>query len=199
MRRLRRTDSQPTRGRTTSQRVVKHGRSDARTRAVEKANDAWVIASAVVETTELELENALRDIDRILARVDRAHVAQSAQRTVSPRDATALGAAGTAPLDTLPRLRSNLARFADHEDVAREMVRLDRAEAQFRAALKAEKKAQEKVELALIAELEAHGEIGEQGAVLSGRLAERPASRPQRAKRSKTAPPRGRTAERRAG
>lgn len=155
MRRLRRTSSQPARGRTTKQPVVNvnTGRPGACRRAVEKANDAWIAASAVVETTELELENILRD----------------------------------------------LARFADQEGVARELVR---AEAQFRAALKAEKRAQEKVELALLAELEAHGERGEPGAMLSTRPAVRPASRPQRAKRSQrsqTAPARGKTAERRAG
>jgi hypothetical protein len=199
MRRHRRTGHTPARGRTTSRHIVKDGHPGTHTQAVEKANDKWVAASARVETAELQLENAIRNIDRVLARVDRAHVAHNAQRTVSPMGYTAIQGAGMTPLDTLPRLRSNLARFADHEDVAAGMARLDRAEAQFRAALRAEKKAQEKVELALLAELAAYGELGEQGAMPAGRLGKHPTSRPQRVKPHKTVRQRRRTAERRAG
>lgn len=199
MRRLRRTGHMPAHGRTTSQHLVKHGRPDARTRAVEKANDEWVAASAVVETTALQLQDTLRDIDGVLARVDRAHMALHAQCTL-PRGAfISIGPAGATPLEVLPHLRSKLARFAGQQDVAAEMDKLNQAEAQFRAALKAEKKAQAKVELALVAELEVHGVIGEQDAVLSGGFGERTSSRPQRMKRPKTARQGGRATERRAG
>jgi hypothetical protein len=197
MRRLRRTPSTPGHGRTASPRTAKGSRLEACTRAVKVANDAWIAASAVVEATGLQLENVLRGVDGLLTRVDPTHVALTAERPSSPEAFTPV-ATGTAPLDLAPRLRSKLARLAGHEDVAAEKAQLDQAEAQFRAALAAEKKAQARVELALVAELEA-GEFDEAAVAPDGGLGETLPVRPQRVKRHAALRPGRKTAGRRAG
>jgi hypothetical protein len=153
----------------------------ARTRAVEEAFEQLTDATARADAAEIQLENVIRDTDGVLARLDRENPTLNARRTVFPEGFTpVIHPEKRAQLDTLPQLRSDLDRFAEHEAVAAQRAALDAAEARFRQTLQAEESAEEQVELATIAEHAARRDIREQMQVSFGRLGTLYKSQPQR-------------------
>jgi hypothetical protein len=151
----------------------------AKAREVEDAEDAAVEAMADVDATEIDLENAIRNIDAEAAKVDRADASRNAQKTIFPNGfGEVIDPEGEVQLTTLGPLRVRLAPFATLPGIAEAVAQLDQTEEAFRAALTADKAATDAVETKFAEEHEARRAIREQIESAYGRLRDLYKSRP---------------------
>lgn len=151
----------------------------SKARATEDFEDALVEADATVDAAEIALENAVREIDADLARMDRQNPALGAQAAVFPHGfGETIDPDGAAQLGVLPTLHVRLAPFKDDPILAPSLAKLDAAETALKAALKALAAADSKVDTAFAEEVAARTAIREQLESAYGRLRDHYKSRP---------------------
>jgi len=115
--------------------VIYAGLRDAE-RAHEDAKDAATSASAVLSRAEVNLENAIREVDAAARKLDRKDRALAAQRSIFPAGlGPEIRPDGQAQLAVLPALRIRMAPFANMGDMDEAIANLDHAEMQHREAL----------------------------------------------------------------
>jgi hypothetical protein len=151
----------------------------AKARAVEDAEDAAVEAMADVDTTEIALEDAIRDIDAEAAKLDRADRSRNVQKSIFPNGyGEMIDPEGEGQLTVMPKLHVRIAPFAALPGMPEVIARLNQAEEAFRQALKAEETASGTVETLFAEENEARRAIREQIESAYGRLRDFYKSRP---------------------
>jgi len=177
MRRLRVTDGTPSHRRAGRYHMAK-------CRGAGPLQEQLRSEMADVDTTEVAMENAIRDIDAEAAKVDRADASRNAQRSIFPNGyGEMIDPEGEVQLTVMPKLRVRMAPFAALPGMPEAIGRLDQAEAAFRAALTAEKTATESVDSLFAEEHAARRAIREQIESAYGRLRDLYKSRPALAER----------------
>jgi len=148
-------------------------------RAHEDAEDDLVDATAEVETTEIALENAIRDIDNDLQRHDREHPGMSTRTAVFPEGFGAvIEPEGDKQLGVLPTLFAKLEPYKNEAWLSASLAKLTAAEAAFKAALAAEDAASDAVDKAFALETTARAAVRAQLTSAHGRLRDLYKSRP---------------------
>ena len=121
----------------------------------------------------------IRDIDADLAKLDRSDPSLNAQSSVFPDGfGEVIDPDGDAQLTVLPALRVRLEAFKTHPPVAQDLIKLDKAETAFRAALIADDEAEAAVDQLFAAEQGARQAIREQLESAYGRLRDHYKSKP---------------------
>ena len=140
-------------------------------RAHDDAQDVEVEASAICDFTEINLENAIRDIDADLGKLDRAEPERNARATVFPEGyGQDIDPDGEAQLEPLPKLRSKLESVGPHPIVTEAVARFDSVVNVFKTKLDAAKAAESHTDALFQEELEARRAIREQLEVAYGAL-----------------------------
>jgi hypothetical protein len=175
----------------------------AAVRAHEDAVDAETDADADVETFELELEDAVRDLDADLEKYDRKNPGQNAQLTVfSNGFGEVIDPDGEAQLTTLPALHVRLEPFLGIKALEDAIKAVDTTEVAFRDGLAAAQNAAEATKTAFAQELGARAAVRQQLESAHGRLRDFYKVRPALAERyflklgrreGKAAEPKGQT------
>jgi hypothetical protein len=151
-------------------------------RAHEDADDDLVDATADVDTMEIILENAIRDLDGDLEKYDRDHPGKAARLAVFPAGYGAvIEPEGDNQKAVLPALHTRLKPYTAEPAFAASLAKLDAAETAFIAALKAEEAAETVVNAAVAAELGARAAVRAQLTSAHGRLRDLYKSQPKRA------------------
>ena len=105
----------------------------------EDADDDLVAATADMDTKEIALENAIRDIDSALVTLDRDHPEKNARNAVFPEGFGAvIEPEGEKQLPVLPVLHVRLEPFQNEAALAPALAKLATAESAFKLALDAE-------------------------------------------------------------
>lgn len=135
------------------------------------AEDDAIEAAALVDAAEVDLENAIRDIDADLGKLDRQQPDLNARATVFPDGyGKEIDPEGEEQLTELPALRKRIAAFAAHGGIADTLARFDTCVETFKNAITAEDAASTKVDELFQRELDARREIREQLESAYGRL-----------------------------
>lgn len=143
----------------------------AAARANEDAEDAEVAAGALVDAAELQVENAIRDLDADLEKLDRANCALGARAAVFPGGYGALiDPEADEQLKVLGPLRQRAAPFKGDPVVAAALAKIDAGEGALESAIKADEAAESAADIAEAAELAARAGIREQIESAYGRL-----------------------------
>jgi hypothetical protein len=153
-------------------------------RAVEDAGDEAIERSAESDAAELAVENGVRDLDGVLAKLDRDESGLGAQAVVFPEGfGEVIVPEGEAQLATLALMYGRVERYQGRAAVAEAIGRIQQEEARFRAALAAEDAAEQKIDELDQRERAARRDIREQFEVAYGRLRELYKARPKLAER----------------
>lgn len=151
----------------------------AKQRATEDVEDDLVDAAAEADTTEINLENAMRDLDSDLVRFDRDRPGANARLTAFPDGFGALiEPEGEHQLAVLPALRVRLAPYESEPSLLTSIARLNAAEAAFKLSLDAEAAAEIALEQAFAAELAARAAVRAHLVSAHGRLRDLYKARP---------------------
>jgi hypothetical protein len=135
----------------------------AKARATEDAEDDAVEASADADAAEIALENAIRDIDGDLERLDRDHHGLNARSAVFPDGFGAIiDPEGDEQRKILPSLHVRLDPFKNKQGMSTAIAKLTASEAAFDEALGAEVKADAAVDTAFAEEQAARRAVREQ-------------------------------------
>lgn len=154
----------------------------AKQRAAEDVEDDLAEAAAEADTTEIVLENALRDVDADLERLDRDRPGTNARRAVFPAGFGAvIEPEGERQLDVLPALHVRLEPYKGEPSLASSMAKLTAAEGAFKQALVAEDAANAALEVAFAKELAARAAVRAQLTSAHARLRDLYKSRPAQA------------------
>lgn len=154
----------------------------AKERAAEDAEDELADARAEADTHEIALENAIRDLDIDLQRLDRETPGLDARLAVFPDGFGAvIEPEGEKQLEVLPALDVRLKPYEGHADLAASLVKLGGAKAAFKAALIAEDAASDAVETAFAEEVAARGAVRAQLTSAHARLRDLYKTRPAQA------------------
>ena len=148
-------------------------------RAAEDAEDDLVDASAEVDTTEIALENAIRDLDNDLGRSDRDNPGRNARPAILPDGFGAvIEPEGDRQLEVLPALHGRLEPYKDEPGLSAALARLATTETVFKAALAAEDAASDAHDQAFAKEITARAAVRAQLTSAHGRLRDLYKSRP---------------------
>lgn len=151
-------------------------------RAHEDAEDDLVDATAEVDTTEIALENAIRDLDNDLQRFDRDNPGKNTRLAVFPDGFSAvIEPEGDKQLGALPVLHAKLQPFQNEPWLSASLAKLAGAEAAFKTALAAQDTASDAVETAFTMEMTARAAVRAQLTSAHGRLRDLYKSRPAQA------------------
>lgn len=154
----------------------------SKARAVEDAEDNAADARAVADTTEVAFENAVRDLDNDLERLDREKPGTDARLTVFPNGFGAfIEPEGDKQLDVLPAFHVRLAPFVSQPALAASLAKLEATETALKAALGAEEAATAAVETAFAEEIAARTAVRAQLTSAHGRLRDLYKARPAQA------------------
>jgi len=147
--------------------------------AAEDAEDVAVDTMADCDRTEVRVENAIRDIDSEAAKIDRSDPTLNARKAIFPDGFGAeIDPEGEAQLTGMPALYVRLEPFAAKGAMGTAITELQQAEAELRAAVLADKAADDAVERTFAAEVAARKAIREQLESAYGRLRDLYKSRP---------------------
>lgn len=153
-------------------------------RGTEDAEDALVERNADADSTEIEVEDEIRNLDAELERLDRQDPALGAQRAVFPNGfGEVLDPEGDEQLKVLPGLKVRLKPFTGLGMVAAIATQLDDKAASFEKALVAEAAALEAYDVAFAEEVDARRLIREQLESAYGQLRAHYKARPAMAER----------------
>lgn len=156
----------------------------AKRRGHEDAENAETDAAADAESAELELEDAIRDLDADLEKYDRKHPGENLRIAVFPNGfGEVIDPDGEAQLDTLPRLRVRMEKLNGIKELADSAQAVDGAEANFRDSLSNAQAAGETERAAFAAEIETRTKIRQQIESAHGRLRDFYKARPAIAER----------------
>ena len=148
----------------------------------EDADDDLVAATADMDTKEIVLENAIRDIDGALDSFDRQYPEKNARGTVFPEGFGAIiEPEGEKQLHVLPALHVRMEPFQNEPWLAAPLGKLATAESAFKLALDAEDAAAGAAAAAFAEELGARAKVREQLRSAHGRLRDLYKARPARA------------------
>lgn len=177
-----RTGGTPQHTQLRTEAIAVYNDLKAKARAAEDAEDDLVDASAEVDTTEIALENAIRDLDSDLERLDRDNPGRNARHAVFPEGFGAvIEPEGDKQLEVLPALHGRLEPHQNETGLSASMAKLTAAEAAFKAALDAEDAASDAVDLAFTKEVAARAAVRAQLTSAHGRLRDLYKSRPAQA------------------
>lgn len=150
-----------------------------KSRAAEDAEDAATEAGAVLDAAEIDVENTIRELDGVLAQLDRQSPELGAQSATFPEGFGAvIEPEGEDQLSVLPALLVRVAPFKADPAVAPVLVKLDTAAAQLKAAIKSATTAADANEAAFAEEVGARTAVREQLESAYGRLRDLYKSRP---------------------
>lgn len=156
----------------------------AKTRGYEDIDDAETDADADLDTRELELEDAIRDLDDDLTKFDRKNPEANARAAVFPNGfGEVIDPEGEAQLTTLPALHVRLEPFRNEPALATSLQALADTEKAFNDALAAAKSAAKATKTAAAEEAAAKTAVRQQLESAHGRLRDFYKARPAKAER----------------
>lgn len=151
----------------------------AKERATEDAADDAVQASATADAAEVDVENAIRDLDSELAKLDREEATHGAQAAVFPKGfGAAIDPEGDEQPKIMPDLRVAVKPYLGQATIAGAMAKLEATMTGLGDALDAETKAEEVADTAFAEELAARAAIRQQMESAYGRLRDHYKARP---------------------
>ncbi len=151
-------------------------------RAHEDREDDSAGAGADAEWSELAFEDAVRDLDADLTKLDRSDASLGARAAIFPDGFGAIiEPDDEAQLDVLPALHVRISPFKSHPDLNKSLIKLDDCEADFKQRIEDCKVAQDEEDKAFAEEIEVRRLIRAQFNSANGRLRDFYKTQPKKA------------------